>query len=256
MGICKIVSNILGCGIILVLTGCGHFVVPKEKYEDVLCEYNELKQSVEDAQNSNVQQAVELNYALNELAKISGATEIVLSDIERGSASLCQAERISKSIEAIKNRIEDLESRANDKTYARMVRNLKAIVQEKEKEIEGLKLIIQEQQGTIAAQEGAIHEQNDKINEQLRTISAQADQLKAKVAQQAALLNQAGRDFEDMGDDIPDVSWKKNKNKVESWAASMYSMAIEYYKRAQEYGHQQSTNDIQRVQKKLMRLSH
>jgi hypothetical protein len=137
-----------------------------------------------------------------------------------------------------------------------MVRNLKIIVREKEKEIEDLKRVIQDQRGKIKEQEGMIDEQNEKIGRQTITISVQEEQLRRTVAQQATLLNQAGRDFESMGDDIPDVSRKKNKHKVESWAASMYSMAIVYYKRAQEYGYQQSANDIQRVQNKLNRLSH
>ena len=256
MGIRKIMPIALVFSLLVILTNSCQSNVSQEKYDDMLREYNELKQAVEDARNSNVQQAVDLNQTLNELAQISGATEIILSDIERGSAKLSQAEKISRSIQAIKNRIEDLESRVSDDTYARMVRNLKAIVQEKEKEIEGLKQIIKEQESKIVDQEGTIHEQKDVINEQLGTISAQASQLRAKVVQQAALLNQAGKDFEEMGDDIPDVSRKKNKRKVESWAASMYSTAIIYYKRAQEYGHQQSVYDIQRVQNKLNRLSH
>lgn len=255
MGVCKMKSVLAVCLLAIAFSGCRQ-TVSQEKYDDIVREYNELKQSVEDAQNSNVQQAVTLNQTLNELAEISGTTELLRSDIERGSAKLSQAEKISKSISSIKRKIDDLESKVSDKTYVRMVNNLKTIVREKEKEIEGLKQVIQEQEGTIKAQEGTISEQNDRINEQLGTISAQAEQLRNIVAQQAALLNQAGKDFEEMGDDIPEVSRKKNKRKVESWAASMYSTAIIYYKRAESYGHQQSSYDIRRVEAKLRNLSH
>jgi len=240
----------------LTMGACGgDGTVSQEKYDDILKEYNELKQSVADAQNTNVQQAVTLNQTLTELAEISGTTEVLRSDIEQGRARLSQAEKISNSIEAIKEKIADLERRATDDTYARMVRNLKTIVSEKEREIADLKSTIQQQQNTIRQQEGTINQQTERIHEQNSTINDQAAKLQVAVARQAQLLNQAGHDFEDMGDDIPDVSRKKNKRKVESWAAEMYSKAIIYYQRAQEYGHQQSANDAQRVQNKLRNLN-
>ncbi len=242
-------------GLALMLAGCGNNGVPQKQYDDVLREYNELKQSVEDAQNSNVQQAVTLNQALTDLAEISGTTELLRSDIEQGRARMSQADKIARSIAAIKDRIADLERQANDQTYVRMVRNLKTIVSEKEREIADLKATIQRQENTIRQQEGTINEQTERIQEQTSTINDQAAKLQVAVARQAQLLNQASHDFEEMGDDIPDVSRKKNKRKVESWAAEMYGKAILYYQRAQEFGHQQSAYDAQRVQNKLRNLN-
>jgi hypothetical protein len=105
MGIRKIVSSVLVFGLFLVLAACGPKGVPQEEYDDVIREYNELKQSVEDAKNSNVNQAIVLNQTLSDLAQISGATEIIRSGIESGSAKLSQAEQISKNIVAIKKRL-------------------------------------------------------------------------------------------------------------------------------------------------------
>ena len=255
MGICKIRLVLIAS--IAVLSSCRRIWVSQDEYDDLAKEYEELKQAVEDAQDSNVRQAVLINQTLNELASISGKTEIFISDIERGSARLSQAEQISQSITTIKNKIEQLEnSSSEDKGFARIVQNLKTIVREKEKEIERLKQIIQEQEGTIISQDGTISEQSDTIRKQIETIKIQADRLKDVVAQQARLLNRAGRDFEDMGDEIPEVSRKKNREKVESWAESMYSTAINYYRQAGNSGHEESYDDIKRVEYKLNRLRH
>ena len=57
------------------------------------------------------------------------------------------------------------------------------------------------------------------------------------VAHQAMMLFQAGVDLEELGDQSPDVKWKKNKEKVGMMQQTIYKKALEYYREAEAQGY-------------------
>ena len=100
----------------------------------------------------------------------------------------------------------------------------------------------------ISAQHGTIAQQNE-------TISAQQANLEKAVAEQARLLFQAGQDFEELGDESPTVSRRKDKAKVRSLTAEMYEKAILYYSKAQETGYPAAAARIEAVKQKLANVT-
>ena len=139
-----------------------------------------------------------------------------------------------------------------------MVSSLRNTIKEKEAEIYALRSEIETKTKRIEDQESKINEQANTINsqgqqisEQLSVISSQRETLRKQVREQAALLYEAGAEFEKVADDSPDVSLKKNKSKVENWQREMYQNALTYYTKAQQYGYPTTQEAIQRVQNKM-----
>jgi chromosome segregation ATPase len=248
------VYKIIGLFVIVgLLQSCGE-TVSKEDYDEVYKECQELKESLDASQTTNLNQAATINNALSELAKISGKTLDLRGDIENGTARVTQAEKISENIREIKNRINTLESKiGDDSAYKRMIANLKTIIREKEKEIESLKDIIQNQNATISTQKTKINQQQQEIEHQERQIDSQQESLKQAVRSQASLLYQAACEFERLAEDVPDVSRKKNQKKVNDWAISMLKQARLYYKKSQEYG-VNAYSAISRVDSRIEKL--
>ena len=83
------------------------------------------------------------------------------------------------------------------------------------------------------------------------TISAQQENLRALLAEQAQMLFQAGVDFEDLGDEAPEVSLRKNKRKMAEFREAMYRKAIVYYNQAQAAGYPEAAYRISAVEEKL-----
>lgn len=243
MRVCKIISVLILAGLFY---SCGGGVSQKD-YDELKDENKLLKESIDATHTSVLNQAATINKTLSELAEISGNTMALRGDIENGVARVTQAEQISRNIKAIKNKISSLEKQVgNDSAYKKIVSNLKTIIKEKEAEINSLKEIIENQNTTITEQKSTIEQQGQRLNNQ-------QEKLKQAVKVQAKLLYQAAGEFEQFAEDVPDVSKKKNKKKVNDWAISMLSRSLLYYQESQKYGIDASS-DISRVQKRIVAL--
>ena len=243
MRVYKIISVLILAGLFY---SCGGGVSQKD-YDELKDENKLLKESLDATHTSVLNQAATINKTLGELADISGNIMDFRGDIESGNARITQAEQISKNIKAIKNKISSLEKQiGNDSAYKKIVANLKTIIEEKEAEIKSLKEIIENQNATITEQKSTIEQQDQRLNNQ-------QEKLKQAVKVQAKLLYQAAGEFEQFAEDVPEVSRKKNKKKVNDWAISMLSRSLLYYQESQKYGIDASS-DISRVQKRIVAL--
>ena len=253
MRVHKIVSMFILTGLILSCGDTGD-TVSKKEYDEIYDEYKILKESLDATQTSNLNQAATINKTLGELAEISGNTLILRGNIENGTARVTQAEQISNNIKAIKDKIASLESQiGDDSAYKKMVANLKTIIKEKEAEINSLKEMIESQNTTINEQQTTINQQQEEIAQKGQQISDQQEQLQQAVKAQAMLLFQAASEFEQLAEDVPDVSRKKNQRKVDEWAVTMLSRSLLYYHKSQEYGVDASI-PISRVQNRIAAL--
>ena len=102
----------------------------------------------------------------------------------------------------------------------------------------------------IESQKETIETQTTKIAEQGQQIDRQQEQLQQAVVAQARLLYQAAYEFEQMADEMPDVSRKKNKRKVDNWAVQILNSSLLYYQKSQEYGNDCS-QEISRVKRRI-----
>ena len=225
--------------------------VPKEEYDAVVNAYNDLKVSAEATRDSYIEQATAVDNILQELSQISGSTAVLRTDVEQGTARLNQVEMID-----IKGKLSQLERLTQDNAqYKKLVSSLKTVIAEKEKEIEDLKAEIQEKDRTISEQNEMISAQHGTIAQQNETINVQQENLSKAVREQARMLYQAGVDFEELGDESPSVSRRKDKAKVKSLTLEMYEKALLYYSKAQETGYPDAAARITAVQEKIATLA-
>ena len=220
------------------LLSCGprQGYVSREEYDALRNDYKELQASSAATRDQYVEQALAMDGIFQELAQVSGSTVVLRSDVEHGTARITQAEQIEKSIDDIKSKLNQLEVMTRDNASLRkMVASLKQVVAEKEQEIDALKAEIQ-------AKDRTIREQNKTITEQSGTISEQK------------MLFQAGVDFEELGDQSPTVSRRRDKAKVKSLTREMYEKSILYYSKAQETGYPEAGYRINAVQQKMASL--
>ena len=230
--------------------------VPKEDYDAVVKAYDELKVSAEATRDSYIESATAVDNILQELSQISGSTAVLRTDVEQGTARLNQVEMIENSIEDIKGKLNQLERlTADNAQYKKLVSSLKTVIAEKEKEIEDLKAEIQERDRTISEQSEQISAQRGTIVMQNETISAQQANLEKAVQEQARMLYQAGADFEELGDESPTVSRRKDKAKVKSLTLEMYEKALLYYGKALETGYADAAARIAAVKEKMATLA-
>ena len=250
---------ILAAAALLMVTACEFQTgetVPKEDYDAVVNAYNDLKVSAEATRDSYIEQATAVDNILQELSLISGSTAVLRTDVEQGTARLNQVEMIENSIEDIKGKLSQLERLTQDNAqYRKLVSSLKTVIAEKEKEIEDLKAEIQDRDRTISEQSEMISAQHGTIAQQNETINAQQENLSKAVREQARMLYQAGVDFEELGDESPMVSRRKDKAKVKSLTIEMYEKAILYYSKAQETGFADAADRIAAVKEKMATLA-
>ena len=230
--------------------------VPKEDYDAVVRAYDELKVSAEATRDSYIEQAAAVDNILQELSQISGSTAVLRTDLEQGTARLNQVEMIENSIGEIKDKLDQLERLTKDNAqYRKVVASLKTVIAEKEKEIEDLKAELQDRDRTITEQNEMISAQHGTIAQQNETISAQQANLQKAVQEQARMLFQAGVDFEELGDESPTVSRRKDKAKVKSLTLEMYEKAVLYYSKAQETGYPEAAERLAAVKEKMAALA-
>ena len=230
--------------------------VPKEDYDAVVRAYDELKVSAEATRDSYIEQAAAVDNILQELSQVSGSTAVLRTDLEQGTARLNQVEMIENSISEIKGKLDQLERLTKDNAqYKKVVASLKTVIAEKEKEIEDLKAEMQDRDRTITEQSEMISAQHGTIAQQNETISAQQANLQKAVQEQARMLFQAGVDFEELGDESPTVSRRKDKAKVKSLTLEMYEKAALYYSKAQETGYPEAAERLAAVKEKMATLA-
>ena len=230
--------------------------VPKSDYDAVVKAYDELKVSAEATRDSYIESATAVDNILQELSQISGSTAVLRTDVEQGTAELNQVEMIENSIAEIKGKLSQLERLTQDNAqYKKLVSSLKSVIAEKEKEIEDLKAEIQDRDRTINEQNEMISAQHGTIAQQNETISAQQANLQKAVQEQARMLFKAGEDFEELGDESPTVSRRKDKAKVKSLTIEMYEKAILYYSKAQETGYPGAADRISAVREKMAAIA-
>ena len=165
-------------------------------------------------------------------------------DLQAGSAAI--REEYAQQAKSVDNILEKLSQISRG-----MVASLKKVIAQKEAEIEDLKAEIAKRDATISEQHKTITEQSGTIENQNATISAQQENLRALLAEQAQMLFQAGVDFEDLGDEAPEVSLRKNKRKMAEFREAMYRKAIVYYNQAQAAGYPEAAYRISAVEEKL-----
>jgi len=243
----KIAIFILAAGI--MMTGCNSGFLSNEEVEDLKKELAESKKNQEELMNQYILQNEEITKILNDLAAISGRTADLRINVENGSARMTQAEQIAASIDKIKAHIGALEKSnsvliGKNKDFQAMIEGFNQVIEEQERQILALKEEIAEKDKTIKSQK-------ETIDNQEMTILQQRDKLKEQVAQQAKLLCDAGVLLEEIADNAPQVSWKKNKEKVGAMAQDIYRKALLYYQKASEAGYAPAKDHISAVNAKI-----
>lgn len=163
---------------------------------------------------------------------------------------MSQADQISRSITEIKAKIAALEKSASvlsgkNKNFERMIDGFNKVIQEQEQQIFVLRQEIQ-------TKDQRIREQSDTISLQLQIITEQKEDLERTVARQAKLLYDAGAELEEVADNAPEVSWRKNKAKVANMQQSIYKSALIYYEKAWEAGYEGAEAAVNSIREKIV----
>lgn len=256
IALAALAATLIACG------GPHEGYVLQEEYDALRSEFKELQQSSAATRDQYIEQAAAMDDILQQLAQVSGSTVVLRTNLERGTARITQAEQIEKNIGDIKSKLDQLEALTRDNaSYRKLVTSLKQVIGEKEQEIDALKAeiqakdrTIQEQHRTIAEQSGTITEQSGTISTQKATIEGQQERLRLAVQEQAQMLFQAGVDFEELGDQSPTVSRRRDKARVKSLTREMYEKSILYYSKARETGYPEADYRINAVQQKMAAL--
>ncbi len=254
----RINKNLIAVAILTIfLTGCNNSqdTVSRTEYEDVLAEYEELRQTTAATQKAYVKQAEQVDSILMELSQISGKAAAIRLDVETGTGRLTQVEQIQGNIKNIKDRIDELEKLAsNNNALKKIITGLKKVVEEKDKEISQLKKRVQEQEKKIQEQGATIAQQTSTINSQYQTILNQNQSLEQAIKKQAIMLYNAGVAFENLGDDSPEIKRKKDREKVDDLTKEMYENALRYYNEAYTAGYKDAQTRITAVKRKISLL--
>lgn len=253
----RIDKNFLAIAVLtILLSGCSNQnTVSRTKYEDVLAEYEELRQTTAATQKAYVKQAEQVDSILMALSQISGKAAAIRLDVETGTGRLTQVEQIQGNIKNIKERIDELEKLAsNNSALKKIITGLKKVVEEKDEEISQLKKRVQEQEKKIQEQVVTIAEQTGTINSQYKTILNQKQSLEQAVKKQAVMLYNAGVAFENLGDDSPEIKRKKDREKVDNLTKEMYEHALKYYNEAYTAGYKDAQPRITAVKRKMSLL--
>lgn len=226
--------------------------VSREEYDQLMQEYQDLQAGAEVTRQEYAEQAAAIDNILQELSQISGSTVSLRTDVEQGTARLTQVEQIQGNIDDIKKKLDRLEK--ENTQYKKTILSLRKVITEKEAEIEQLKAEIEARDLTISEQHKTISSQQEAIQTQHETIATQRENLRAAVQEQAQMLFQAGVDFEDLGDNAPQMRWRRDKEKVKDLTREMYEKAILYYRMAQETGYPEAAYRITQVEEKISQL--
>ena len=230
--------------------------VSKKQYDALNQAYTDLKDNHKKVQDDYARNNDELNAILTELADVSGKTASLKTDVESGNARITQADQISERITGLKDRIAQLEKevsldKSSNKKLKETIKSMTELVEKQEKEVTALKEEMALKDMTISAQKDTIADRNQTIATQKSVIERQNDELQRTVARQAMSLFQAAVDLEELGDQSPEVKWKKNKEKVGQMQQTIYKKALEYYRLAEEQGYTPATARIASLKAKI-----
>ena len=249
--------KIMALGGALLLQACqfGGPQVSQEQYDQLLQEYDDLRASAETTRSEYAEQAAAIDNILQQLSQISGRTVSLRTNLETGgTVQLTQVRQIEDSIDEIKGKLAKLDALSKHSAeLQKIVSSLKTVIAEKESEIADLKAEIRAKDVTINLQQDTIAAQHGTIRTQSATISAQQEDLRRALQLQAQTLYQAGADFEQLGDETPEVGRRRDKAKVKDFATQMYQKAIFYYKKAAETGYPEAAYRITQVEEKMAR---
>lgn len=247
------ITAILAAGIITVSCTFGNTDAQVEALKN---ELTELKESNSALKKSYISQNEDISRILDQIVTITGRTASLRQDVERGSADIAQAEQIYSSIEQIRRRIDELEKAyssvvSKNKEFQKVISGLKEVITEQEGQIQSLKEEIVAKDQTIAEQRETIRTHEDTIAVRDETIRFQNEALQATVTKQARMLYDAGVQLEEIADNAPDVSWRKNKEKVDIMTQDIYRKALLYYQQAYEAGYEPALQAITSIQTKI-----
>ena len=244
---------ILSLAAAVLLTSC---VVSKKNYDELMADYTELKDNHLGLQEEYAAQNNELSDILNSLAEVSGKTNSLKLSVENQTAQMDQASDIQEQITFIKEKLDSLDalqekSRKTNAYLQKTIKNLKEVVAAQEAEITNLKEEIAQKDQTIQSQAADIKMKSEKIDEQAADIEAKNEELNKLVAKQVQMIYNAGVVLEEIGDSAPEVSWKKNKQKVANMRLSIYNEALANYRQALSQGHSEAGARITALEEKI-----
>lgn len=255
----KIICLLFTC---LVFIGCGGSddYSSQKQVEYLNQELAEKNAIIQDLQSNYISQNADIGKILEELATVSGNTAKFRIDVENGTAQMTRADQISANIDAIKQRIAALESaysslEGKSQEMKQTISGLKKVINEQEKQINYLKNEIASKDIQIMQQSETISDQRQEISEQLQTITEQKVRLERMVYEQAKALYDAGVEFESFGDNPPEVTKNKNKEKIIEMQEDIYTIALEYFQKAYDAGYTQASYKISSVSSKIANLS-
>lgn len=229
----------------LASTGCFEQQALRQENEDLKTELQNKSQKLDEYLKGNITLNDELSDILREVSLISGQTTLLRSEMEDGAAKLTQAQQIEEHIAVIKKKIRDLERKSSDLTNTRnTIKQLNAIIEEQVLEINALKQEIEQKDSQIQSQ-------RDTIQIQDHTIMQQRDQLQKTIAHQAQLLFNAGQDMEEIADNMPEVTRKKNQLKIGAHQQTIYQCALSYYQAALATGYAGAEERIASLKQKI-----
>ena len=170
MGINKVIALLLTT---IVVVSCNR--PSQEAYNDLMRDNQQLKQKLEATQTKSFEQAEAMSRAMEELAKISGRTLILRMDVENGRGRMRDVEQMSFQLNAVKEKLNQLEKLAEQgEAQRKMVRELRKMIVDKEKEIANLKQLIKDKDKQIKEQQQTIEKQHNTIATQKKESSQQA----------------------------------------------------------------------------------
>lgn len=239
-----------------VLVSCTNSVVSRKQYDSLKAEYDDLKETKEAIQKDFIEQNEQIGLILDELTIIAGRTSSLRNDVESGKGDIKQAEQIHLSLESIRNRISELEEASaelleKNKEFKKVVEGLKGVITQQEDQIKNLMGVIADKDKLIARQGRTIQEHEGTIAEQNAKIMEQNEKLKKTVKAQAKMLFDAGALLEEVADNAPNVSWRKNKEKMANMTQDIYKKALTYYEQAQKAGYSEAADAIAGVRAKI-----
>lgn len=239
----------------VMLVACGKKqvaeIVTIAEYQELLVEYQELKEENDLNKQEVINQASVLNKTLQELTSISKHTVSLRGDIESGTARLSQADDIEENIKAVKDKIASYESAMKKSdVLKKSLESLKKLVSEKEAEIAELKVLIASKDDKIEEQTKEIELQKEQIEDKNIIISDKEQELAESLRRQTLLVYNAAVEFEALASqdiDIKNSLFRNNKESVEEYKESILRKAAEYYKAAADMGYKAAESKVEEL---------
>lgn len=224
-------------------------VTDSPEVEDLKRELAQLKESSKELQDKYILQNEEMTRILEEVSVITGRTSDLRIDVENGAARLTQAEQLSASITQVKAKLSALEKSltamgGKNKDFEKMIDGLNKVIGQQESIIFDLREVIESKDYTI-------ERQRDTITYQNMTIERQMAELENLVFEQAKSLCEAGIALEQVADDAPAVSWRKNKEKLDAYRQNLYKMALSSYRKSFDSGYEPAREHVASVLAKI-----